>query len=113
MRFVLIPISLAAYKAQNDMNKLFLLSLMVISLHGFSQRIQLTQGSLHSLADQHSINVELSYDGNRVGRFANEQDYVASRKKELNEKDPGKGNEWEKDWYANRTHLFEPRFTEL
>ena len=94
------------------MKKLLLLFFIAISFHGLAQKIKLTEGNLSALKGQKSINLELTYDGVRVGKYADEKEYIEKKKAEYNKKEPGKGDQWEKDWNADRKGRFEPRFTE-
>lgn len=48
-----------------------------------------------------------------VGRFSKEEDYIESRKKELNFKAPGTGDKWAIAWVDDRKSQFEPKFLEL
>lgn len=94
------------------MKKLLFLILVLISYSGHAQKIKLVQGNASALKGQSTVNFEFSYDGVRVGKFANEKDYIAKKKGDYNEKEPGKGDEWEKNWFGDRTKRFEPRFIE-
>ena len=94
------------------MKKLLLLFFIAISFHGFAQKIKLTEGNLSALKGQKSINLELTYNGVRVGKYADEKEYIEKKKAEYNKKEQGKGDQWEKDWYADRKGRFEPRFVE-
>lgn len=95
------------------MKKIFLLLFIAaISLPGFAQRIKLVEGSASALSGQSSINFEFTYDGVRVGKFSNEKDYIEDKKANYNKKEPGKGDQWEKDWFKDRQARYEPRFIE-
>jgi len=94
------------------MKKLLFLFFIAISFHCLSQKIKLVEGNLSALKGQNSINLEFSYDGVRVGKYANEKEYIEKKKADYNAKEPGKGNQWEKDWFSDRKGRFEPRFTE-
>jgi hypothetical protein len=94
------------------MKKLLLLFFIAISFHGFAQKIKLVEGNLSALKGQKSINLELTYEGVRVGKYANEKEYIEKKKGEYNKKEPGKGDAWEKSWFSDRTGRFEPRFVE-
>ncbi|WP_224996024.1 hypothetical protein [Cesiribacter sp. SM1] len=95
-------------------NKLALAILMVlIATTGFAQKIKLTSGNLDFLKDQKTINVIYDYENMGVGKYENEQDYVSEKVSDYNAKEPGKGDEWHKNWVADRKARFEPRFEEL
>jgi hypothetical protein len=94
------------------MKKPLLLFFIAFSFHSFAQKIKLTEGNLSALKGQKSINFEFTYDGIRVGKYANEKEYIEKRKTDYNAKEPGKGDKWEKDWVGDRKGRFEPRFVE-
>lgn len=86
---------------------------MLISSAAIAQKVKLTKGSLESLQDQTSINVEFTYDNMIVGKDLKEEDYIKRKKDEYNEKEAGRGDTWEKAWVNDRTQRFEPQFAEL
>ena len=94
------------------MKKSLLLLFMALAFHGFAQRIKMTEGNASALKGQSSINFEFTYDGVRVGKYADEKDYIEKKKSEYNKKEPGKGDEWERNWKSDRKTRFEPRFIE-
>jgi len=78
-----------------------------------AQHIKLREGSLAALKDEKTINVEFTYDSMAVGKFDKEQDYINKKKDEYNQKEPGRGDSWEKSWVSDRKHEFEPAFNDL
>ncbi|HEX6224449.1 MAG TPA: hypothetical protein VFZ52_08565 [Chryseolinea sp.] len=77
-----------------------------------AQKIKLTEGDLGPLKGQTSIKTEFKYDMS-VGKFDKEEEYIEQKKKELNEKEAGRGDSWEKNWKSDRQDRFEPQFREL
>jgi hypothetical protein len=88
----------------------FLLLCMAIS--GFSQKIKLLEGDLSPLKGETAIKTDFEYEMS-VGKFKKEEDYIASKKSELNGKEAGRGDTWEKSWKSDREERFEPQFREL
>jgi len=86
--------------------------LMFLTITGFAQKLKLIQGDLGVLKGQTSIKTEFLYDMS-VGKFDKEEDYIESKKKELNKKEAGRGDTWEKAWVDDRKERFEPQFREL
>jgi hypothetical protein len=78
-----------------------------------AQHIKIIEGHLSALKDERNINTEFTYDHMGVGKFKDEAEYVAKKKEEYNEKEPGKGDKWAKDWVDDRHDKFEPKFNEL
>ncbi|MGN6507928.1 MAG: hypothetical protein ACTHLD_00525 [Chitinophaga sp.] len=86
------------------MKKLLFLAIFAgasfISLQSMAQ--ELTKGSLAFLKDVSEMKVSFVYDKLRVGELGKEENYVKKKKNEKNAKEPGKGDEWEKNWYGDR-----------
>lgn len=96
------------------MKKLLIVALMSISLGSFAQKIKLIEGDLSALKGQSSVNTEFTYNDMIVGRKNKpEADYLAEKKAEYNEKEPGKGDKWAQQWVDDRKTRFEPQFREL
>ncbi len=59
------------------------------------------------------ILVKFDYSATRVGRFATEAEYIESKMTEIDEKDPGKGEEWRVKWEEQKDSIFAYQFTKL
>jgi hypothetical protein len=79
---------------------------------GYGQKIKLLEGDLAPLKGQTSVKTEFQYEMS-VGKFDKEEDYIAKKKSELNEKEAGRGDTWEQSWVSDRQDRFEPQFREL
>ena len=90
------------------------LSLMLVCLVivVYGQKIKLLEGDLAPLKGQTSVKTEFKYEMS-VGKFDKEEDYIAKKKSELNEKEAGRGDTWEQSWVSDRQDRFEPQFREL
>lgn len=88
------------------------LLLSCIATLSFAQSIVLTSGSVDFIKDQKVIDFSFSYEEMLVGKLT-EQEYVDKKTSEYNKKEDGKGEEWKKAWYGDRTERFEPKFLEL
>jgi len=94
--------------------KIVLLALIVLgALNTQAQKIKVVDGNLDFLKGQKEIMLEYDYNDMAVGKFDKEEDYVAKKVAEYNEKDPGSGDEWAESWVADRKGRFEPKFEEL
>ena len=89
-----------------------LLVLLGHTIPNFAQKIKLSKGDISPLKGQTEVKIEFQYDMS-VGKYDKEEDYIENRKKELNDKEPGRGDAWEKIWKVNRQERFEPQFREL
>ena len=97
------------------MKKIFFV-ITVTMLLGFAlasqaQKTVLKTGSLEGLKGISELRVEYTYDNMMVGKMK-EADYIAKKTKEYNDKEPGKGDEWQKAWEADRDTRYQPRFQE-
>jgi hypothetical protein len=90
------------------------LSLMLVCLGivSYGQKIKLLEGDLTPLKGQKSVKTEFQYEMS-VGKFDKEEDYITKKKSELNDKEAGRGDTWEKAWVSDRQDRFEPQFREL
>jgi hypothetical protein len=90
------------------------LMLLAASVAGYAQKIKIVEGSLAPLKGQKSIMTEFTYDNMTIGKDGlPESEYVAKRKKELNDKEAGKGDNFAKKWVDDRQERFAPQFREL
>lgn len=87
--------------------------LLCLTITVYSQKIKLIEGDLSPLKGQTALKTEFKYDDMSVGKFPKEEDYISKKKSELNEKEAGRGDSWEKSWKADRQDRFEPQFREL
>lgn len=79
----------------------------------YAQKIKLVSGNLDFLKEQKVLKVEYNYEDMSVGKFDNEEDYIAKKVKEYNDDEPGKGDKWREAWLNDRADRFQPKFEEL
>lgn len=72
-------------------------------------KISIQSGDVSKLKGK-TFKVEFTYDNISVGKFASEDEYIAKKKAEYNEKEPGRGDKWAAAWKADRANRFEPAF---
>src|SRR6056297_966360 len=78
-----------------------------------AQKINIVEGDLGFLKGESVVNLEYDYSDMSVGKFENEEDYIAKKKTEYNEKEAGRGDKWEESWVEDRGTKFQPMFEEL
>ncbi len=78
-----------------------------------AQKIKVTQGSLDFLKGQTAVLLEYDYSNMAVGKFDKEEDYIAKKVAEYNEKEAGKGDIWKQSWFSDREERFHPMFEKL
>lgn len=76
----------------------------------YAQQIKLISGNLDFLNGQAMIQTEYDYEGMAVGKYYNEENYLAEIVNKRNEDKPGSGDEWREAWYNDRTERFHPAF---
>lgn len=91
---------------------LSLLSLSFLCIEIYAQSIVLTSGSLNDLKGETIIGFEFTYNEMLVGKMT-EQEYVLKKVGDYNEKEAGRGDTWQQNWYSDRKERFEPKFIEL
>lgn len=95
------------------MKKLLLtVTLSILTICAFSQKIKLEEGSLDFLKNEKSVEIAFTYDNVSVGSKT-EADYVNGKVKDYNAKESGKGDKWYENWINDRTERFQPKFKEL
>jgi hypothetical protein len=84
---------------------------------GYCGIVKLTSGSLDFLKHDKQINLEYVYDGMTVRgkdkKESQEEDFVAQKVAEYNQKKAGRGDEWREGWIDDRVESYQPRFNEL
>lgn len=80
----------------------------------FGQKMKVKEGSFDFIKGQKEINVEFVYDNMKLFKknLTNEE-YMAERSADLEEKTRGKGKAWEKKWISSRELIYAPKFLEL
>ncbi len=95
----------------------FFITILLVTLTAsitFAQKLKVESGEFDFLKDQKEINVKFNYDGLKLYKDnISEEEYVAKNVKEKNEKSPGKGDGWKKEWYNAREVTYAPKFLEL
>ena len=77
-----------------------------------AQKIAVKSGKIDFLKNEKSIAVSFTYEDLKVGKDS-EAAYIAKKKKEADEKNPGSGDSWHQAWVNDRSARYEPKFIEL
>lgn len=94
--------------------RLFLLSFSLLLSFGIhAQKITVKSGSLDGLKKGDVVTLSYVYDPMAVGKFKDANEYIKTKTKDYNEKEPGRGDTWAKSWVGDRSERFEPNFEEL
>lgn len=88
-------------------------ALMCCFLQANAQKVKNTSGNADILKPETTLNFEFVYDNLSVGKYKNEQDYIAAKTEEYNKKEAGKGDSWAASWKNDKASRFEPKFIEL
>lgn len=94
---------------------LYLLTISILagSFTAQAQKVKLLDGSLDVLKSEEKLNLEYDYSDMGVGKFESEADYLAKKKADYDKKEPGRGDQWESSWKADRKNRFQPQFEDL
>ncbi|HMR81915.1 MAG TPA: hypothetical protein PKE30_02250 [Niabella sp.] len=96
--------------------KLYALSLIAASLLfcnlANGQKIKVKEGNADVLKGEKAVNIEFTYNNLSVGKFKNEEEYIAKKREEYNKKEEGKGDKWAEAWINDRDRAYQPQFLE-
>lgn len=97
-----------------NMKRFLPLLFLGFSLVATAQDIKIIDGNLGALKNEPSVKVVLTYNNMIIGDDRiKEQEYIDKKREELNKKEAGRGDEWEKSWKESREKRFQPKFIEL
>ena len=71
------------------------------------------KGDYTFLKGETSLKISYDYDTMKVVKELDEDEYVAEKVEEGNEKEAGKGDEWKKSWEDSREARYQPKFESL
>jgi hypothetical protein len=95
------------------MKKILMLTLLVTSSLTMAQKTKIESGDFKFLAGVNEVNVEFDYSNLKLMKEnLTEEQYVANRTTELNEK-KGVGDIWKKKWQGSKEMIWNPKFLEL
>jgi len=90
-----------------------MLTLLVTSSLTMAQKTKIESGDFKFLAGVNEVNVEFDYSNLKLMKEnLTEEQYVAKRTTELNEK-KGVGDIWKKKWQGSKEMIWNPKFLEL
>ncbi len=91
---------------------LFLILIASLAFSSQAQKIKLQDGNLKFLKGVKDLGVEFTYENLTVGKLTEEQ-YIANKVEDANDREPGSGENWPELWYGDRPDHYEPKFIEL
>ncbi|WP_178987454.1 hypothetical protein [Winogradskyella schleiferi] len=95
-------------------NTLSLAFIFLFSTIVFAQKMKVAEGNFDFIESNQAINVEFDYSNLKINKDnLTEEEYVAERTADLEEKSKGKGKTWAKKWEASRELIYAPKFLEL
>ena len=96
------------------MKKILALTILFVTTISTAQDMKVVKGDFGFLKGQKEINVEFDYSQlTLMKENKNEEQYVSERRKELNEKNKGVGDIWQKKWKSSKEMIWNPKFLEL
>ena len=80
-------------------------------LYADERMIRMSYGSVDFLKSQNILKLDFDYSDMTVGNeFEKEKDFVTDKVNRLNQRNPGKGDNWAKQWFGKRMKNYEPSF---
>lgn len=70
-------------------------------------------GNLSEMSSAKEYKLEFYYDNVQVGKYKDEDDYIAKKVAEYDEKEPGRGEKWKIAWKEDRDARYHVKFEEL
>ena len=96
------------------MKKQFIAIVFMIGAFVNAQSVKEATGSLASLKNQTSVNVEFDYSNLKLMKEnLTEAEYIKNRSEDLNKKTPGVGDSLIKKWKGSKEMIWTPKFLEL
>jgi sulfatase maturation enzyme AslB (radical SAM superfamily) len=96
------------------MKKLFLFVTLFITAMITAQDVDIQKGDFEFLKNQKALNITFDYSQMKLMEDnKTEADYVATRTKELNDKNKTVGDIWKKKWEGAKEGIWQPKFLEL
>ncbi len=95
------------------MKTLTAMTLVVLTTGAMAQSIKVTKGDFSALKGEKTVDVDFVYTDMIVGKDQTNDEYMAEKTKEHNEKEAGKGDKWAESWIGNRERAYHPKFFEL
>ncbi len=88
------------------------LLLAVFTLGLNAQKIKLTDGDPSVLKGEEKLKLVYTYENLEVGKMK-EEEYIAKKREDANDREPGTADKWEASWKGDREENYEPKFEEL
>ncbi len=101
------------HSVMKNLSYLLMAVLLSCSFNAQAQKVKLLEGKLDVMQSEEKLNLEYDYSEMGVGKFKNEEEYLAKKKEDYDKKEPGRGDQWESSWKADRKNRFQPQFEEL
>lgn len=97
------------------MKKIMIMLLFVfLTSASFAQKLKNEKGNVTVLKGQKIVNIQYDYSKMKLMKEnLTEEQYIKNRKADLNEKNNGEGDRWEKRWNNAREDFWQPKFEEL
>ncbi len=96
------------------MKKQLTLLVLLVCTATFAQKTKIEQGNFDFITDQKEVNVAFVYENMTLlkEKMSNEE-YIAKRSGDLEEKARGEGKAWKKKWNSAPELIWNPKFLEL
>ncbi len=90
-----------------------IIAAILVAGNSFAQKVNVTSGNLKDLAGVEKIKIVYDYSNLGVGKFKNEDDYIAKKMADAEKSKPGTGDAWKAKWFDDRQKTYQPKFEDL
>lgn len=94
------------------MKNIVLLAVFIVSTVVSAQRAKVTEGNWKTLKDISAYNLVFEYTDVQIPKFDSEEAFLEDKMSKRDDKEPGSGEEFKKNWFADRENRYEPKFIE-
>ncbi|MBP93304.1 hypothetical protein SAMN04487989_101868 [Bizionia echini] len=94
------------------MKNIFLFTVLMVSTTIFSQKAKITQGDWKDLKGISTYNLVFEYTDLQIPKYDSEEAFLEDKMNKRDDKEEGTGEEFKKNWFADRENRYEPKFIE-
>ncbi|HPF96430.1 MAG: hypothetical protein KDD16_11310 [Mangrovimonas sp.] len=89
-----------------------MLFVALIATTSYAQKLKVLSGDIKNLKGISEYQLEFDYSDLQIPKYDSEEDFLEDKMNKRDEKEKGKGEEFKKNWFADRENRYEPKFIE-
>tara|TARA_R100001377_G_C3160385_1_gene99503 strand:+ start:95 stop:694 length:600 start_codon:yes stop_codon:yes gene_type:complete len=94
------------------MKNILVFTLLLVSTTIFAQKTKITEGDWKDLKGISAYNLVFEYTDLQIPKFDSEDAFLEDKMNKRDDKEEGTGEEFKKNWFADRENRYEPKFIE-